>query len=242
MSGPDLRGDSILRQPVVGSNARRLPGLAASAPAPVVPGHEARPLLDSLREQFATELAALQDEARQQGIAIARKEAEAALRVAKEEQVRQLQQKEDVLRKAIQKEQQHLADLVAAVRERHEQIIPDMEPVVARLALAVAAKLIGQHQVARPLVADLAAQAIEEYRLGKLVQVRVAAADYEHIQAQEPAGELLQHLQVDHQLMPGSCQIDYGSGQLDADLDTQWAAIKVVVLGDQTGAGRVVSA
>jgi flagellar biosynthesis/type III secretory pathway protein FliH len=180
-------------------------------------------VLASLREQFAAELKALRDEARQQGIAAARQEAEAALR------------------KAIQQEREHLMALVTAVRAQHEQMIPELEPVVVRLALMVVTKLLGQHQAARPLVADLAIQAIEAYRLGTLVQISVAPADHARIQAQEIASELFQHLQIDHELAPGSCLIDYGRGQLDVSLATQWATLQTMMLQAASGAGHVVS-
>ena len=245
MSSPDQRTDSILRQPVIGKHVRRLPGLMTPS-AHRSPSEEAENNASNtravLREQFAAELSALKDEARQQGIAAARQEAVAALRAAEEEQIRQLQQKEAVLRKAIQQEREQLMDLVTAVRAHHEKMIPELEPVVARLALIVVAKLLGQHQVSRPLVADLAIHAIEEYRLGTLVKIRVAAVDYACIQADEAASELLQCVHIDHDLEAGSCLIDYGSGELDASLATQWAVIQAMILQAASGAGRVVSA
>ncbi len=245
MSSPESRVDSILRQPVIGPHVRRLPGLMTpSAHLSVcdVADNSASNARALLREQFAAELNVLKDEARQQGIAAARQESEAALRAAEEEQICQLNQKEAVLRKAIQQERAQLMGLVAAVRAHHETLIPELEPVVARLALMVVAKLLGQHQVNRLLVVDLAMQAIEAYRLGALVKIRVAAVDYACIQADESAGELLQYVHTDHDLAPGSCLIDYGSGQLDASLATQWAAIQTVVLQAASGEGRVVSA
>lgn len=245
MSSPDPRTDSILRQPVIGPHMRRLPGLmtqSAHRPSSEVAESNASNARAVLSEQFAAELNVLKDEARQQGIAAARQEAAAALRAAQEEQTRQLQQKEAVLRKAIQQEREQLQDLVTAVRAHHEKMIPELEPVVARLALIVVAKLLGQHQVSRSLVVDLAMLAIEEYRLGTLVKIRVAAADYACIQADESAGELLQCMHIDHELAPGSCLIDYGSGELDASLATQWTAIQAMLLQAASGAGRVVSA
>lgn len=245
MSSLDPRTDSILRQPVIGQHVRRLPGLMTPL-AHRSPSEEAESNASKtravLREQFADELSALKDEARQQGISAARQEAVAALRAAEEEQTRQLQQKEAVLRKTIQQERKQLMDLVTAVHAHHEKMIPELEPVVARLALIVAAKLLGQHQVSKLLVADLARHAIEEYRLGALVKIRVSAVDYACIQAEEAESELLQCLHIDHDLAPGSCLIDYGSGELDASLATQWTAIQAMILQAASGAGRVVSA
>lgn len=241
MSNPD----SILRQPVVGPHVRRLSGrMVTVSHQPAIEITESEPLstLALLREKFAAELNDLREEARQYGIATARQEADVALRTAQEDQARQLQQKEELLRQDIQHEREQLMDLVMAVRTHHEQMIPEMEPVVARLALMVVTKLLGQHQSARPLVADLATHAIETYRLNTLVRINVAAEDYACIQAHEPAGELLPCLQIDHELIPGSCLIDYGSGQLDASLMTQWEAIQAMLTQSESGAGRVVSA
>lgn len=217
MSSPDSRTDSILRQPVIGSQVRRLPGLRtqlahrSSSEETECNASNARAVL---LEQFATELAVLKEEARQQEV---------------------------VLRKGIEQERSQLMALVTAIRAQHEQLIPELEPVVARLALMVVAKMLEQHQVDRPLVADLAKHAIEVYRLGTRVQIIVATEDHACIQAHESSRELRQYLQIDHELTPGSCLIDYGSGQLDVSLATQWAAIKAVVLQAASGASRVVS-
>lgn len=245
MSNPESHTDSILRQPVVGQQVRRLPGLMtqpAHNVASEATENEASNALALLRKQFAAELSALKNEARQQGIAAAREEVEASLRAAKEEQALQLQQKEAILRKAIQQEREQLMNLATSVRTHYEQIIPELEPVVARLALMVVAKLLGQHQANRSLVADLAMHAIEEYRLGTRVKIRVSAVDYACIHACEAAGALLQCTQIDHELAPGSCLIDYGSGELDASLAAQWAVIQTMILQAASGAGRVVSA
>lgn len=245
MSNPNVRTDSVLRQPVIGPQVRRLSGSTVqSAHRVSTEAEKTEPLnaLALLREQFAIELGVLRDEAHQQGLAIARQEAAVEIRAAKEEHVRQLQQKEDELRKAVQLEREQLTDLVASIRAHHEQIIPDLEAVVVRLALLVVAKLLGQHQVDRPLIADLAKHAIEAYRLGALMQIKVALVDYESIQAHAPADELLQYIQADHELAPGSCLIDYGCGQLDASLATQWAAIQATLLQSASGANRVAGA
>jgi len=245
MSRPETRVDSILRQPQIGPQLRRLPGL-------IVPGAQGTPtelsaqtpssVLASLRATFATELAELGEEARLQGMRAAHQEADTALCNARETLTGQLQKQEALLRNAVQQEFAHLAALITAVRARYEQLIPELEPVVARLALIVTTRLLGQLHIERPLVADLAKHAIEEYHLVTPLQISVAAEDHALILAHTPADELLQHLRIHHELAPGSCLIDYGSGQLDASLATQWAALQSHVLQTASGAEHVASA
>lgn len=231
--------DSVSRQPVIGATTRRLPGIGSASPvAAVNVADETRQQLLFLREQFSTELKSLQEEARQLGLLAAQKEAESALQVAKNDLAREWELKEESLRRAGEQEQQALQALVQSLKTQHEQLLPDMEPVLARLALLVTAKLIGQHQTSRVLVADLARQAIDAYRLSIPLQVFVSAADFNRIREQEQAGELVQYLQVDPQAESGSCLIDYGSGRLEASLDTQWQALKDAVLQVPSGAHR----
>ncbi|MCZ4335768.1 hypothetical protein O4H51_23405, partial [Aeromonas hydrophila] len=80
---------------------------------------------------------------------------------------RQWQKKESALRLALEQEQQRLSDLAQALAKHSEQALEAMQPVVGRLALAVVMRVLGQHLVSRPLVADLAAQAVEQYRLSE---------------------------------------------------------------------------
>lgn len=238
----DAPDAGVLRQPQQSLGTRRLPGLHSGAtPATAAPDTRSH-TLDSLRSTFAAELALLADEARQKGLAEARQAASKALAEQQQEQARQWQKKESALRLELEQEQQRLADLAQALAEQSQQALAAMEPVVGRLALALVMRVLGQHLVSRPLVADLAAQAIEQYRLSEPLRIRVSAADYASLTANALDGGRLACFQIDHDAAVGSCLIDFGAGQLDAGLETQLAAIKQVLLQDAQGEGRVAHA
>lgn len=232
----------VLRQPQQSIGTRRLPGLHSGVAEPTAAPDARSHTLDSLRSTFAAELALLADEARQSGLAAARDAASKALAEQQQEQARQWQKKESALRLALEQEQQRLSDLAQALAKHSEQTLDAMQPVVGRLALAVVMRVLGQHLVSRPLVADLAAQAVEQYRLSEPLRIRVSAADYASLTANAAEEGRLACFQIDHDAAVGSCLIDFGTGQLDAGLDTQLAAIKQALLQDAQGEGRVAHA
>jgi flagellar biosynthesis/type III secretory pathway protein FliH len=236
---------AVLRQPQQGLGTRRLPGLSGlhgGAVAPVAEPAARSHTLDSLSSAFASELALLADEARQEGLATARQVASKALAEQQQEQSRQWQKKESALRLALEQEQQRMSALAEALARQSEKAVEAMQPVVGRLALAVVTRVLGQHLVSRPLVADLAAQAVEQYRLGNPLRIRVSAADYASLSASAGEEGPLACFQVDHEAAVGSCVIDFGAGQLDAGLETQLAAIKQALLPDSQGDDRVAPA
>ena len=245
MHEPDPKSPAdagVLRQPQQSLGTRRLPGLhsgvAAATAAPDARSHT----LDSLRSTFAAELTLLADEAKQSGLAAARDAASKALAEQQQEQARQWQKKESALRLALEQEQQRLSELAQALAKRSEQALEAMQPVVGRLALAAVMRVLGQHLVSRPLVADLAAQAVEQYRLSEPLRIRVSAADYASLTANAAEEGRLACFQIDHDAAVGSCLIDFGAGQLDAGLETQLAALKQALLQDAQGEGRVAHA
>lgn len=245
MQEPDLQGApdvGVLRQPQQSLGTRRLPGLHSGAAAPTAAPDARSHTLDSLRSTFAAELALLADEAKKNGLAAAREAASKALAEQQQEQARQWQKKESALRLALEQEQQRLSDLAQALAKQSEQALAAMQPVVGRLALAVVMRVLGQHLVSRPLVADLAAQAVEQYRLSEPLRIRVSAADYASLTANAAEEGRLACFQIDHDAAVGSCLIDFGAGQLDAGLETQLAAIKQALLQDAQGEGRVAHA
>lgn len=240
---PKITADAgVLRQPQQSLGTRRLPGLHSGVVAPTATPDARSHTLDSLRSTFAAELALLADEARQSGLAAARDAASKALAEQQQEQSRQWQKKESALRLALEQEQQRLSDLAQALTKQSEQALEAMQPVVGRLALAVVMRVLGQHLVSRPLVADLAAQAVEQYRLSEPLRIRVSAADYASLTANAAEEGRLACFQIDHNAAVGSCLIDFGAGQLDAGLETQLAAIKQALLQDTQGEGCVAHA
>ncbi|MNT52376.1 Flagellar assembly protein FliH [compost metagenome] len=139
------------------------------------------------------------------------------------------------MRASLETERLQLAQLVEALRLQQKQLMPAMEPLVGRLALAVVTRLLGQHTDTRSLVADLARQAIEEYQLSGPMRVRVARADYETLLRLAPDDALLTSFLVDPQASVGSCLIDFEGGQLDVGVQTQLAKAASVLIeqGDE---------
>lgn len=221
---------AILRQPAQVGAARRLPGRPVTMAEPT----SELDRLAQLRLAFADELAALEAEARQQGLQAGRAEAaaEAAKRLekAQDEQRGRLLEQELEQRRVAEEQFRALAGLLHKLEEEQGRIIEGMAPVVERLTLATLAKLLGHKQVLATLVADLAAHAIEEYRLEGVLKVRISAEDHARLSMDEAIGPSLTRFQVDRRLAPGDCWIDYGQGSLDASLDTQLAVLRAHLL------------
>lgn len=233
---------SILRQPSKGLGKRRLPGRPGVALEAVAEA----PMLDQLRQAFAAELDELRARAWQEGLDAARAEAATelagALHKSASEQTTLLLKKEQALEKNMAAQCARLESVLVELKAGSERVIGDLQGVVARLAYAVLLKLLGRHQASRSLVADLAAHAVDEYRLAGPLRIRVAAEDHASIVASGIEASLLATLQVDHDLPTGSCWIDYGKGVLDASLDAQLSALRDVLglpadLGDAHVAG-----
>jgi flagellar biosynthesis/type III secretory pathway protein FliH len=237
-------GGSILRPQAKSLGSRRLP-LTPSADEPSsptsVPG---KPDLSSLRHTFAEELATLEQEVHARALAEARQLAERELAAAREklqtELSTELEGKLQTQQKALEQQREQLVQLIQAVEAQRDQMTRAMEPVVGRLTLAVVLRLLGRHIAEHVLVADLATHAVEQYRLGSPLRIRVAEADYRNILAGSDDQALKDSLQVDHDAVVGSCVIDFGAGQLDAGLDAQLEELKAALLGERNaGGGRV---
>lgn len=219
----------IVRQPEQRTGSRRLPSLQAAQPAPAESPTQQR---EGLRQAFAEELAELAQAARQQGLAAAQEETAKALAQRQKEMAAQLQDKQAELDKTLDRQAAQLAELTQSLDTQRQQMLAAMEPVAARLALAVVHRLLGHQAAHGALVAELAAQAIEEYRLTEPLRIRVSAADHARLRGLLDDEQALARFQLDPNAAVGSCLIDYGLGQLDAGLDTQLAAIRTALLGD----------
>ena len=229
--------NTVLRQPGQGAGGRRLPvmGPAGSVDPVVTPS----PALEVLRAKFAQELADLHEQSRAAGLAQARNEfaKQAATELAQQQQA--WLKKEAALREALEAQRLQLVQLTSQLETQGAQMIASMTPTVGRLALAVVVRLLGQHAPGRSLVADMARQAIEEYQLQAPLRIRVAALDYTTLQARMQDDPRLALFQPDPAAPPGSCLIDHGTGQLDAGLDTQLAALKALLAPDKRGDANV---
>jgi len=227
-----LTGGSILRQPEQRGTGRRLPGPQAAAPTQTRMEDSREQQLAALRQAFAAELAQLHEQARQQGLAAAREESAKALEQSQQRLTRQLQDKEAELDKTLEQQSRQLAELTKALEQQRETLLQAMEPVVARLGLAVATRLLGQQADRGSLVAALARHAIDEYRLGEPLRIRVSSADHARLRGLLDDEQALAAYQVDPTASVGSCLIEHGLGRLDAGLDTQLGALRLALLGD----------
>jgi flagellar biosynthesis/type III secretory pathway protein FliH len=227
---------TVLRQPSQNLGTRRLPVLDGNVRTKMPLDEERQPdVKATLRDTFALELAEVERESREKGLAQGLleggKQARAQLTDALAQQEQQWLKKEASLRASLETERLQLAQLFEALRLQQKQLMPAMEPLVGRLALAVLTRLLGQHTDARSLVADLARQAIEEYQLTGPMRIRVARADYETLLRLAPDDALLTSLLVDPQASAGSCLIDFEGGQLDVGVQTQLAKAASVLTG-----------
>jgi len=232
---------TVLRQPFQNQGARRLPGLGGDVQPARLASEARQPDVKAmLRETFAQELAEMERERREEGALEASKQARAQLTEALARQEQQWLKTEASLRTALEAERLQIARLVEALEAQQEQLLSSMEPLVGRFALAVVERLLGTHAETRPLIADLAKQAIETYQLTAPLRIRVARADYETLLRLAPDDPLIRSFLVDPQASAGSCLIDFEGGQLDAAVQTQLANVASVLTAK--GDGRVAGA
>lgn len=212
---------AVLRQPIMGTGTRRLPG--PSVPVPpvkndVVAAPDQNAIRNQLREQFADELMQLQKEASQRGLATARE---------------QWQAEEKKLKQAFLDQQSQFKSVVESLQKAQAELLQSMEPMIGRLALLATLKLLGQHQQLRPLVPDMVAQTLDTYRLEGPLRIHLSAVDYEQVKSSGLHESLLAHLVSDANLVSGNCVIDHGTGRLEAGLEVQWDALKKALLSSQ---------
>ncbi|SDA89594.1 Flagellar biosynthesis/type III secretory pathway protein FliH [Pseudomonas sp. NFACC15-1] len=231
---------TVLRQPSQAVGTRRLPSFGATVQTSTSSNEEPQPdVKQALRDTFALEFAEIERESREKGLLEGRQQARTQLNEALAHQEQQWLKKEASLRTALEAERLQLARLVEALGAQQKQLMASMEPLVGRLALAVVTRFLGQHAETRPLIADVARQAIEEHQLVGPMRIRVARVDYETLLRLAPDDALLASFQVDPQASPASCLIDFGGGQLDVGVQTQLANVAAVLNG---GDGRVAGA
>lgn len=120
---------------------------------------------------------------------------------------------------------QHLAE--SAV-QAHNQFLHDNQAEVARLAIAIADKIIGKELSLNPKVTtDIIAQAIKAANIRGACRILVNSKDYEIIEPFWAAIPSLQSPGQAWELLPdtrvsrGGCLIEVGGGTIDAQLETQ---------------------
>lgn len=249
LSEPGEEGQ-VLRSPSPVRGVRRLP-LASQSQAVVADFQvDAEPAIDIQNEQpdlrviFAEELAALTTEVRTEAVAQGKAQAERELAAARENLQAELtadfasQLESERQKLDIQREQ--LTTLMGALKAEREGLVEAMFPTVVRLSTAVVLRLLGSHATSRTLVGDLARHAIDEYRLDGSLRVLVSEADYHAIVDSGDEQTFIDMFHIDREAVVGSCVIDFGTGLLDASLNTQLDTLKAVLMkagGGNVGAG-----
>lgn len=223
---------AILRQPEQRGAGRRLPGPHVPTPREPKVADSREQTLANLRQAFAGELAQLEEQARQRGLVAAREESTKALEQSQQGLARQLQEQQAAFDKSLELQSRQLAELTRALEQQRETLLQAMEPVVARLGLNVATRLLGHQAERASLVAALATQAIDEYRLKAPLRIRISSADHSRLRGLLDDEQALAAYQVDPAAKVGTCLIEHGLGRLDAGLDTQMSALRQALLGD----------
>lgn len=237
----------VLRSPSQVRGVRRLPLVSQSdAPTAGLQIDVSTPVdiqdeQPDLRAIFAEELATLAAEARADAVEQGRAQAQRELAAAREKLQAELtadfasQLENERQQLGIQREQ--LATLMDALEAQREGLVEAMLPTVVRLSTAVVLRMLGSHATSRALVGDLARHAIDEYRLTGDLRVLVSEADYQAILDGNDEQAFTGMFQVDHEAAPGSCVIDFGTGSLDASLNTQLDTLRAALM--KAGGGRV---
>jgi|GEM_PF-2871051 len=227
---------TVLRQPII-ETGRRL-GAQHTSPAVTVDvvsqstieKNDAASMMASLRQNFSSQLATLEEEARQRGLKKAAEESVVVLHQLKEQMTAKWAEEEQKKRQLLAEEQKKLAALYQNIQNQKEKILTAMEPTVIELSFEIVAKILGKKAVERSVIAELAEQAIDRYRLKSLLKIYIARADFEYLAKQENHNELMSYYQIDEHASVGSCIIDFGTGSLDASLETQLKAIRDLLL------------
>lgn len=185
---------------------------------------------DDLRHHFSQELALLEEEARQQGLELARRESEDERSQIRAKLEAEFTAKSEAMAREQQRLMHRLQTLCESMERERERLTETLELVVGRLALSAVQQVLGRQAVSGSLVADIARQAIESYRLTP-IRIQVSETDYRTLMGKD--SELKGLLQIDHDAAEGSCMIDFGQGQLDASLETQLSALREILLGQE---------
>lgn len=200
--------------------------------------------LDMLRSRFADELAALRETERQTGLAAGRAEARLELEekrnhdaAALEEQRIRLEAEAEKQTQALQQSQRQLDSVARELKEYHDALLNDLEPMLVEIALAGVLKILGHAAKDRSLVRRLVNTQLSRAAAANPLRIRVSRKDMELIAAgdgaaQEPSTAIFV---ADDALKPGDCLIETEHGTLDAGIEQQLARFREVLVGTYRG-------
>ena len=203
-----------------------------AALGPVADLSPAAPAEDPRIAQLSAENEALRAE-----IAVARRDAEAAVAKAKEDG-----QRAGMLA-AVRDDEKRIEALsggIAAAVERFEARIAELDGLAALVARTALAKLFDKPELHGAIVPDMAARQIRSLRRDSVMTVQVSAADFPDEAAlaafSGAAGVGSASVLASSELAAGECRIDLQLGHVDVGPRAQWPALAAVL--DELAAGE----
>lgn len=202
-------------RPATTAAAAPLPPLPAAAPA-ALPPDELQAHRAAWQRQAEQELAALRQRHEREGWAAGHAK---GLADAEAQQRDKLQQLDQLMRNA------GLA---------FTQQIEGLEDIAVGIAFEAVAKLLGQALVRREGVQAMVSTVLEQVKEQERLVVRLAPADFYLLLQHAPGQPALAHpgveLVPDERVALAGCLVETGAGSLDARLETQWAALRDLLL------------
>jgi flagellar assembly protein FliH len=129
---------------------------------------------------------------------------------------------------------QHLDQLVRNACRAFTQQIAGLEDIAVGIAREAVSRLLGEALVRREGVQAMVAKVLERVQGQERLVVRLAPADIflllQHAQGQPALAHPGVELVPDERVALGGCLVETGAGSLDARLETQWAALRDLML------------
>jgi flagellar biosynthesis/type III secretory pathway protein FliH len=138
------------------------------------------------------------------------------------------QMREDAYREGYETALTEWHALLLAARERRDQALVTAEQDLLRLAVKIAAKIVGREiKRERTTIVDIVANALRQARGNEMVTVRVNPAD---IRLERAGREHFLDIVADPHVGAGGCIIESESGAIDAQLETQFRVLERALL------------
>jgi type III secretion system HrpE/YscL family protein len=130
-------------------------------------------------------------------------------------------------------------EVLARAHAERDALLSGVDREVVDLALGAARKILGREVSERAAAVEIVAQALAAVRRARQVRVRVSPEDALVLRAAEPilTARLAQgagfELLEDPGIARGGCIVETESGQVDARLESQLAALRRALLGGE---------
>jgi len=126
----------------------------------------------------------------------------------------------------------NLQSLMQCIPEEIRNGIAQAEGQLVELTLAIARRLVDQEsEENHEIVKGVFKAAMEQVRNQTVLAVHLNPRDVEEIMPQFPDGRI--ELIPDATIQPGGCRIETDMGEMDATIDTQWAAVASAIRAEK---------